>query len=70
MDAYLLETAGVGLSQFQALAAVDHRGGAARVQDISAQMAIAVGATSKLVDRQERDGLAIRSARPHPAPSP
>ncbi len=38
--------------------------GQARVQDVSCRMAITVGATSKVVDRLERDGLALRT--PHP----
>ncbi|TFD46930.1 MarR family transcriptional regulator [Cryobacterium frigoriphilum] len=36
----------------------------ARVQDISAEMSITVGATSKLVGRLEWAGLAVRSAHP------
>ena len=41
-----------------------HRQPAARVNDLSAALAITVGAASKLVDRLERNGLAVRS--PHP----
>jgi DNA-binding MarR family transcriptional regulator len=64
LDAHLQTTAGVTLPQFQALAAVRENEGAARVQEISAGMSITVGATSKVVDRLERDGLAVRTAHP------
>jgi MarR family multiple antibiotic resistance transcriptional regulator len=64
LDAHLLSTAGITLPQFQALDAIRANDGAARVQDISQRMAITVGATSKVVDRLERDGLAVRTAHP------
>jgi len=64
LDVHLLEAAGLSLPQFQALDAIRANVGAARVQDISQRMAITVGATSKVVDRLERDGLAVRSAHP------
>jgi DNA-binding MarR family transcriptional regulator len=64
LDAHLLSTAGITLPQFQALDAIRATAGAARVQDISHRMAITVGATSKVVDRLERDGLALRTAHP------
>lgn len=64
LDAHLLTAAGISLPQFQALDAIRTNAGASRVQDISQQMAITVGATSKVVDRLERDGLASRSAHP------
>lgn len=64
LDAHLSATAGLTLPQFQALAAIRTHGDSARVQDISEEMVITVGATSKLVDRLERDGLAVRSANP------
>lgn len=65
LDAQLEAEVGLSLSTFQALAAVRASGGSARVQDLSTEMSITVGATSKLVDRLERDGLALRS--PHPS---
>lgn len=65
LDSQLESEVGLSLSQFQALAAIRTSGGSARVQDISAEMLITVGATSKLVDRLERDGLAVRSAHPN-----
>ena len=64
LDAHLTATADISLPQFQALEAIRADAGAARVQDISQRMAITVGATSKVVDRLERDGLALRSAHP------
>jgi DNA-binding MarR family transcriptional regulator len=64
LDSHLRSTIGVSLATFQALDAVRSTEGPARVQDISARMLITVGATSKLVDRLERDGLALRSANP------
>jgi DNA-binding MarR family transcriptional regulator len=64
LDAHLLTTAGLSLPQYQALDAIRANAGAARVQDISGRMAITVGATSKVVDRLERDGLAVRTAHP------
>jgi DNA-binding MarR family transcriptional regulator len=64
LDADLQVAAGITLAQFQALSAIRKNAGSARVQDISAELMITVGATSKLVDRLERDGLAVRSANP------
>lgn len=65
LDAHLEATAGVSLATFQAMSAIRSNRGAARVQDISAELSITVGATSKLVDRLERNGLATRSAHPN-----
>lgn len=64
LDAHLRSSTQVTLPQLQALTAIRAIDGAARVQDISAAMSITVGATSKVVDRLERDGLAVRSANP------
>jgi len=64
LDAHLQATAGISLPQFQALDSIRASAGSARVQDISQRMAITVGATSKVVDRLERDGLALRAAHP------
>lgn len=54
----------VSLGQLHALRAVDRYEGQARVQDLSSSLGLTVGATSKLVDRLERDGLATRSPNP------
>jgi DNA-binding MarR family transcriptional regulator len=64
LDSHLISTAGITLPQFQALDAIRANSGQARVQDISERMGITVGATSKVVDRLERDGLAVRTAHP------
>jgi DNA-binding MarR family transcriptional regulator len=64
LDSHLTAATGLTLPQFQALAAIRAKGDGARVQDISDEMSITVGATSKVVDRLERDGLAVRSANP------
>ena len=61
---HLKAEVGISLAQLQALVAIDKFDGAARVQDISEDVVITVGATSKLVDRLERDGLAARAAHP------
>ena len=55
---------GVSVSQFQALSAIAGLEGTARVQDISNEMSITVGATSKLVDRLERGSLVARQSNP------
>jgi DNA-binding MarR family transcriptional regulator len=65
LDTHLAATVGISLAQYQALAAIKNGAGQARVQDISTEMIITVGATSKIVDRLERDGFAGRSAHPH-----
>jgi DNA-binding MarR family transcriptional regulator len=64
LDDHLRSAAGLSLAQYQALGAIRKHGEAARVQEISREMSITVGATSKVVDRLERDGLAVRTAHP------
>jgi len=54
----------VTLAQLHALRVIDRYDGQARVQDLSRDIGITVGAASKLVDRLERDGLAVRSPNP------
>ena len=54
----------IGLGSLHALRIVDRYGGQARVQELSGDIGITVGAASKLVDRLERDGLVVR--RPNP----
>jgi DNA-binding MarR family transcriptional regulator len=54
----------VSLAQMHALRVVDQYAGQARVQDLSRDVGITVGAASKQVDRLERDGLAVRSPNP------
>jgi DNA-binding MarR family transcriptional regulator len=64
LDDRLQSDAGLSLAQYQALAAIRKHEGGARVQEISREMSITVGAASKVVDRLERDGLAVRTAHP------
>lgn len=54
----------VSLGHLHALRIVDRYDGSARVQDLSDDIGITVGAVSKLVDRLERDGLVVRSPNP------
>ncbi|GAA1001746.1 MarR family winged helix-turn-helix transcriptional regulator [Subtercola frigoramans] len=55
---------GISVAQLQSLRAVALRAGSARVQDISDDLQITVGAASKVIDRLAHDGLVERS--PHP----
>jgi DNA-binding MarR family transcriptional regulator len=61
---HLQQTASISLANFQALEAVATLPQPVRVQDIATHMFITVGATSKLVDRLERDGLVRRELNP------
>lgn len=54
----------IGLGTLHALRVLSRHGGRARVQDLSEDIGITVGAASKLVDRLERDGWASRSPNP------
>ena len=54
----------MGLATLHALRVVGRYDGRARVQDLSDDIGITVGAASKFVDRLERDGLVARSANP------
>lgn len=64
VDAELVRKGQIGLAVLHALRLVGARRGETRVQDLSDGIGITVGAASKLVDRLERDGLAVR--RPNP----
>jgi DNA-binding MarR family transcriptional regulator len=64
LDTHLKTLVGVTLPQLQALSAIAATRGPLRIQEISTAMSITVGAASKVVDRLERDGLALRSAHP------
>lgn len=64
LDAALVRAHGVSLGRLQALRVVRGHGGRARVQDVSDELLITVGAASKLVDRLERDGTARRVPNP------
>lgn len=54
----------VRLGHLHALRVLDAYEGRARVQEVSEDVGITVGAASKLVDRLERDGLAERQPNP------
>jgi DNA-binding MarR family transcriptional regulator len=59
----LRERHGIVTSQFEALRYLrDHPG--ARVADVAAEFAIGIGATSKSVDRLEKQGWAVRQPNP------
>ena len=64
VDQVLRREGQVSLAQLHALRVIDRYAGQARVQDLSRDIGITVGAASKLVDRLERDGLAVRSPNP------
>ncbi len=55
---------GLGLGTLQALRVIVRHSPAARVNELSRDLGITIGAASKFVDRLERDGLAARE--PHP----
>ena len=54
----------VSVAQLHALRIIDRYDGQVRVQDLSGDIGITVGAASKLVDRLERDDLAVRVPNP------
>lgn len=64
VDLALTRQGQISLAEVHALRVVDRHAGQARVQDLSDGIGITVGAVSKLVDRLERDGLAVRSPNP------
>lgn len=60
----LSRSEGFGLGTLQALRVIAHHSPASRVNELSRDLGITIGAASKFVDRLERDGLAVRA--PHP----
>ena len=64
LDDRLRDAGAVPLPTLFALRVVRRHPGTCRVHEIRSDLGITVGAASKLVDRLERDGLAVR--RPHP----
>lgn len=64
LENHLRQDVGVTVAQYQSLLAVGSIPAPVRVQDISAEMAITVGATSKLVDRLELAGHVTRNSNP------
>lgn len=65
VDSELAKRGQVRVALLHALRLLDRLGGDGRVQDLSQGLSITIGAASKLVDRLERDGLAVR--RQHPS---
>ncbi|PUB25945.1 DNA-binding MarR family transcriptional regulator [Promicromonospora sp. AC04] len=65
VDRELVRRTGVTLARFEALRVVRTRGSDCRVNEIAADLDITIGAASKLVDRLERDELAVRRPNPH-----
>jgi len=64
LDLRLQADLGLTLARLDALRVIARRDGACRVQDISDDLCITVGAASKLVDRLETGDLARRAANP------
>ncbi|MBK8447327.1 MAG: MarR family transcriptional regulator [Micropruina sp.] len=64
VDRELSRSGQIDLGRLHALRLLERRAGQARVQDLSDDIGITVGAASKLVDRLERDGLAERTPNP------
>ena len=64
VDQELARQESISLAHLHALRVVDRYQGRARVQEVSDDIGITVGAASKLVDRLERAGLAVRSPNP------
>jgi MarR family multiple antibiotic resistance transcriptional regulator len=65
VDQELRRSGPTSLAQLHTLRVLERHGGDARVQDLSDDIGVTVGAASKIADRLERDGLAARG--PHPA---
>ena len=64
VDKDLLRVGAVGLGALQALRVIQRHSPACRVQEVSHDLGITIGAASKMVDRLERDGLAVRQPNP------
>ncbi|KQY46397.1 MarR family winged helix-turn-helix transcriptional regulator [Cellulomonas sp. Root137] len=64
LDERLGDAEAVSLATLSALRVVGRHPQDCRVHEIRTELAITVGAASKLVDRLERDGWAVRSANP------
>jgi DNA-binding MarR family transcriptional regulator len=64
LDRRLSDEGAVSLAQLEALRVVHRNAGACRVQEVSRGLSITVGAASKLVDRLEGSGLAVRTPNP------
>lgn len=63
-SAALVHDGTIGLATLLGLRALQRHPGAARVQEVSEELAITASAASKFVDRLERDGLVARQPNP------
>lgn len=64
LDDRLRDAGSISLGTLFALRVIRRHEGSCRVQELRSELGITVGAASKLVDRLERDGLAVRAAHP------
>ena len=64
LDRRLADAGATSLAVLEALRVVGRHAGRARVAELQDELRITVGAASKLVDRLERDGLAVRAPNP------
>ena len=64
LDRAIQTAHGLSLGRLQALQVVQRHGGSARVNEVSSELGITVGAASKLVDRLEDHALASRAPNP------
>jgi DNA-binding MarR family transcriptional regulator len=64
LDRTLLADGAVSLATLEALRVVERHAGRARVHELQDDLRLTVGAASKLADRLEKAGLAVRSANP------
>ncbi len=64
VDQELRRSGSISLAQLHALRVLERHGGEARVQDLSDDIGVTVGAASKIADRLERNGLAARGPNP------
>ena len=64
LDRGLRESGGPAMGTLWALRCVRRHSGACRVHELRHDLQITVGAASKLADRLERDGLAVRAPNP------
>lgn len=64
LDDRLTSTGNVSLATLEALRAISRHDARARVHELQLELRITVGSASKLADRLERDGLAVRHPNP------
>ena len=64
VDRELARRGAVGLAALQGLRVIRRRSPSCRVHEVSVELGITIGAASKVVDRLERDDLAVRMPNP------